>query len=220
LTATLRFQVLGRVRAWCGTEEIDVGPRKQRAVLAALLLHAGQPLSCPEIMEFVWPDTESTTVPNALYTYVHRLREALDPQRDAWARGGVVTSVFGGYVLRIEPEQVDVHRFRQLVARARQHRHAGLTDEARDLLAQAIRLWTGPPVADLSTRTRAHKSVTAVQRDLLAGAILAADTELAAAPGPYALARVAAIAARAPECEPLQVLLAQAHRRSADGFVR
>jgi DNA-binding SARP family transcriptional activator len=220
LTATLRFQVLGRVRAWCGTEEIDVGPRKQRAVLAALLLHAGQPLSCPEIMDFVWPDSESTTVPNALYTYVHRLREAIDPQRDAWARGGVVSSVFGGYVLRVDPEQVDVHRFRRLVARARQHRHAGLAGEARDQLSEAMRLWTGPPLADLSTRTRAHKSVAAVQRDLLAGAILAADTELAAAPAPQVLPRVAAIAARAPEYEPLQALLAQAHRRSAEGFVR
>jgi hypothetical protein len=90
---SLRFSLMGPVRAWRDEEEIDLGPRQQRAVLAALLLNNGIRLSNDQLIGMVWDDPTPSAV-MALRTYMYKLRKAL-PELDLKSRDS-------GYTVRAE----------------------------------------------------------------------------------------------------------------------
>jgi DNA-binding SARP family transcriptional activator len=62
----VRFRLLGPVSAWRGPAEIDLGPRKHHAVLAALLLHTGHAVSAETVLAAVWGDTSPVDGPNVV----------------------------------------------------------------------------------------------------------------------------------------------------------
>ncbi|WP_177220984.1 AfsR/SARP family transcriptional regulator [Lentzea xinjiangensis] len=84
---------MGPVRGWRDDEEINLGPRQQRAVLAALLLNNGVWLSNDQLIGMVWDDPKPSAV-MALRTYMYKIRKAL-PELD-------LRSKDGGYALRAE----------------------------------------------------------------------------------------------------------------------
>ncbi|MGI5503054.1 BTAD domain-containing putative transcriptional regulator [Lentzea sp. CA-135723] len=90
---SLRFSLMGPVRAWRDDEEIDLGPRQQRAVLAALLLNNGVRLSNDQLIGMVWDDPKPSAV-MALRTYMYKIRKAI-PELD-------LKSKDGGYTLNAE----------------------------------------------------------------------------------------------------------------------
>jgi DNA-binding SARP family transcriptional activator len=90
---SLRFSLMGPVRAWRDEEEIDLGPRQQRAVLAALLLNNGIRLSNDQLIGMVWDDPTPSAV-MALRTYMYKIRKTLP--------GLNLKSKDGGYTLRAE----------------------------------------------------------------------------------------------------------------------
>ncbi|WP_030019105.1 AfsR/SARP family transcriptional regulator [Streptomyces monomycini] len=90
---SLRFSLMGPVRAWRDEEEIGPGPRQQRAVLAALLLNNGIRLSSNQLIGMVWDDPNPSAV-MALRTYMYKIRKAL-PELDLKSRAG-------GYTVRAE----------------------------------------------------------------------------------------------------------------------
>ncbi|HEX7308415.1 AfsR/SARP family transcriptional regulator [Lentzea sp.] len=90
---SLRFSLMGPVRAWRGDEEVDAGPRQRRAVLAALLLNNGVRLSNDQLVGMVWDDPRPSAV-TALRTYVYKIRKTF-PELD-------LRSKDGGYTLRAE----------------------------------------------------------------------------------------------------------------------
>ncbi|MEV6241618.1 BTAD domain-containing putative transcriptional regulator [Lentzea sp. NPDC051838] len=90
---SLRFSLMGPVRAWRDDEEIDLGPRQQRAVLAALLLNNGIRLSNDQLIGMVWDDPTPSAV-MALRTYMYKIRKTL-PELN-------LKSKDGGYTLRAE----------------------------------------------------------------------------------------------------------------------
>lgn len=90
---SLRFSLMGPVRAWRDDEEIELGPRQQRAVLAALLLNNGIRLSNDQLIGMVWDDPTPSAV-MALRTYMYKIRKAL-PELN-------LKSKDGGYTVRAE----------------------------------------------------------------------------------------------------------------------
>lgn len=80
---SVRFTVLGPVRAWRGEQEVDVGSPQQRAVLAALLLRRGRPVMLGELLDAVWGEEPPTAAVSVVRTYVSRLRKGLEPGRDS-----------------------------------------------------------------------------------------------------------------------------------------
>jgi SARP family transcriptional regulator, regulator of embCAB operon len=90
---SLRFSLLGPVRAWRDDDEIPLGPRQQRAVLAALLLNNGKRLSHGRLIGMVWEDPPASAV-TAVRTYVYKLRK-LFPELELTVRDG-------GYTIRAE----------------------------------------------------------------------------------------------------------------------
>lgn len=190
----LRIQLLGPVRVWRDGQEVPLGPPKQRAVLALLASRAGEVVGVDHIIDALWDGDIPQTATNGVHTYVAGLRRALEPGRGRRAAGSILTSVSGGYCLRMDPEQVDATLFARRHARARRARTGGSPDEAVRRYEEALALWhgdaysgvPGPFAAVERTRLRDLR-LTAVEEwaaDMLeAGRHAEAVTELSAAVG-------------------------------------
>ena len=76
MTGSLRFEVLGPVRAWRGDVEVELGPPQQRAALAVLLLQEGTPLSPSQLVSALWSGAEPRAAVGMVRSYVSRLRQA------------------------------------------------------------------------------------------------------------------------------------------------
>jgi DNA-binding SARP family transcriptional activator/tetratricopeptide (TPR) repeat protein len=163
---SLTFQVLGRVEALRADRPVDVGHLQQRAVLAALLADANTTVSTDLLVDRVWGTQAPARARHALYSYLSRLRRVI-------AADAEITRQSGGYLLALDADAVDMHRFRRLVGEA----DAATDDEtALSLMEQAVRLWRGEPFAGLDTpwfssirdRLQAEKVTAQLRRNDLA----------------------------------------------------
>ena len=144
---TVRFGVLGPLRAELGGRTLDLGGPRQRAVLAVLLIARGRIVSAEQIMSEVWagyPSPSSTT----LYAYVSELRRTLEPERAPRTPARLLVREGPGYALRAEPATVDAERFVGLAVRGRRALDGGEPALAEELLAEALGLWRGSAYAD------------------------------------------------------------------------
>ena len=151
-----RFELLGPVRAWTGPgdgprggTEIELGPGKQRAVLAVLLLQAGTPVPTARVVDAVWGDEPPANGPNVVQKYVAGLRRALEPARSPRSPGQAIALTDGGYLLTVRPGAVDAARFDDVVRAGVAAHAAGQPDEAASMLREALDLWRGEPLAGL-----------------------------------------------------------------------
>jgi DNA-binding SARP family transcriptional activator/tetratricopeptide (TPR) repeat protein len=130
--------LLGAVEVHAAGRLLDVGPPRQRAVVAALAVDVARPVPVGTLVERVWGEAPPQRAREALYVYTGRIRGTLRDAGIALFRRG------GGYILDVAPERVDVHRFRQLVRRAGDRRCAPVARLA--LLREAVDLWRDPPL--------------------------------------------------------------------------
>ncbi len=140
--AGVQFSVLGPVRLHKQGVEEAAGQPRQCAVLASLLLRAGRPVSLSRLVEDVWGDEAPASAVGSVRTYVYRLRQALGDQGDSFVR-----LVDGGYLLHIRPDDLDLNRFKETTARAREARNSGDVTLAADLLSQSLGMWSGVALA-------------------------------------------------------------------------
>src|SRR5581483_11945857 len=116
----------------------EVPGARLRGLLAALALEPGRVVPNATLVDWIWGERPPSEAANALQRLVSRLRKAL-PE-------GLVEGQAGGYRLTVEPDAVDAVRFERLVGRAR-------TDEVGQrvrLLREALALWRGPALQDVS----------------------------------------------------------------------
>ena len=133
------YRILGPLAASVGAEEVELGPGKQRRVLARLLLSEGAPVSVDALTEAVW-GTDPPAKPRAsLQAYVSRLRRALGAEH-------AISAGPTGYAIDLDQADIDLHRAEAVVARVRD-----LSDPAEMAACsqQALQLWRGRPLADL-----------------------------------------------------------------------
>ncbi|GAA1833429.1 hypothetical protein GCM10009682_59730 [Luedemannella flava] len=141
-------RVLGPVEVWSQGRSIDLGAAKRRAVLAALAVNLGTPVSAETIIDRVWDGHAPAEARNVVYAHVSRIRRVLADATDADRVPVVLERRSGGYAIRADPDRVDMHRFHRLVDRSRA---IALADEERArLLREAMRLWRGDPLTGLS----------------------------------------------------------------------
>lgn len=146
----LTFEILGDLRALRGGEPVELGPAKQRAVLAVLLLHAGRPAPTHQIVDAVWGDEPPENGANVVQKYVAGLRRVLEPDRSPRTPGELIALTNGGYLLRLEAGVLDAERFQTGLAEASAERKAGHLAAAADTLRQALALWQGEALAGLT----------------------------------------------------------------------
>jgi DNA-binding SARP family transcriptional activator len=115
--------VLGAVLAHLGNVPVDLGTRKQRALVAALAMNHGRPVSVDALVDMLWADGAPPGVSGTLQAYIAGLRRALEPTRAARAPSTVLVTVAPGYALRVEEDQLDAAQFDRAVSRA--HRRIG-----------------------------------------------------------------------------------------------
>jgi DNA-binding SARP family transcriptional activator len=194
----VRYRLLGPLRVTRGDVAVDIGPPKQRAVLAVLLLAQGRVVSVDRLIDAVWGDDVPGSATASLQAYVSNLRRAL--------RGGAASSDVAspivrqapGYYLDVALTDVDVAEFTGRCARA-----GAAVDEARwdDALADADAanaLWHGPFLADLRDEewvAREAARVEELHRDCLDSRITAL---LALGRASAALAQAAELSAAHP----------------------
>jgi DNA-binding SARP family transcriptional activator len=144
---SLALSVLGEIAARRDGASLDLGGRKQRAVLAMLVLARGDVVPADRLVDSLWGKVQPRNGTGALHSYLSHLRKRLEPGRDARSREGLIARQGPGYVLRIEPDAVDAWQFERLLQQA-----AGLADPAAraEQLAQALGLWRGPAYADFA----------------------------------------------------------------------
>ncbi|WP_343233169.1 BTAD domain-containing putative transcriptional regulator [Streptomyces sp. SID724] len=145
----LSLQLLGPIRAWRGTEEVVLGPPKQRAVLGLLASRVNEVVGVEQVVDAVWGTDVPQTAVNGVHTYVAGLRRALEPGRDRRAAGGVVVSVGGGYLLRMEEDSIDAGVFVRAHSEARRLRAQGDLLGALAQLDTALGLWRGDAYAGI-----------------------------------------------------------------------
>ncbi len=139
------FRVLGPLEAVDGDEPIDLGPRKQRALLALLVINAGKLVSTDQIFEALWGD-DLHDKENALWVYISRLRRALEPDREQRGASSILVTRDHGYVLTTD--QVDSKRFEAIVSAQRStSSEAGAASSA---LREALDMWRGAPFEEFT----------------------------------------------------------------------
>src|SRR6185437_5968786 len=148
ISGRLRVQLLGAVRAWRDEDELCLGAPRQKVVLAVLAMRAGLGVSRDELVDAVWDDPPGNAV-NSVHIYVAGLREVLEPGRARRAPGTVLVTGGPGYLLPLEPGQVDAAVFRGHLAAARRSRTDGDLAAAAESLDAALGLWQGNPLAGI-----------------------------------------------------------------------
>ena len=141
------FRILGPLEAVAEGRVVLLRAAKQRALLAILLLHAGEPVGSGRLIEDLWAGRPPASAAKVLQTYVSQLRKALGKD--------VIVTQPAGYELRIEPGGLDLLRFEHLVTEARDAEPPA----AAQILREALALWRGPPLVDFAYEPWAHGAI-------------------------------------------------------------
>ena len=134
--------MLGPIEAGVDGRRLEIGGRKQRALLAILLLSANEPVSRACLAERLWGERPPTGAQHTLEVYVSRLRRVLEPA----AGCEVVLTRPGAYLLRTAEERIDVRCFERLAREGRCALAANAPGQAAADLRAALALWRGTPL--------------------------------------------------------------------------
>ena len=145
----MEFGILGPVEVVEGGRVVAPGPLKQRALLAILLLHVNEVVPRDRLIEDLWGERAPQTAATSLHTYVSHLRKLLEAGDGAEPR--LLLTRAPGYLLALDPDQLDLTRFERLAREGKQQLAADDPQAAADTLAQALSLWRGPPLAEFGS---------------------------------------------------------------------
>jgi DNA-binding SARP family transcriptional activator len=142
-TPSFEFGILGPLQVRRAGAEVPLGARKQRAVLALLLLEAGRVVSTDRLIEELWQGRPPPSARVTLRSYVSRLRALLRPDAEVIARAG-------GYALEAAPLHIDARRFEQFVREGEDALARGSARTAAERLRSGLALWRGGALADVA----------------------------------------------------------------------
>jgi DNA-binding SARP family transcriptional activator len=147
----MEFGVLGPVLVRRNGRDEPLGGPKQRSLLAMLLLRANEGVTRDRLIDGLWGERPPPTAAHTLDNYVSRLRKVVGDDR--------LERRPPGYVLRVEPGELDLDRFERAFRRGREALARERPHEAADSLREALALWRGSALADLQYEPFAHDAV-------------------------------------------------------------
>jgi DNA-binding SARP family transcriptional activator len=125
---------------------VPLGPPRQHALLAALVLHAGSCLSVERLVDLLWGERPPATAATIVHGSVAGLRRVLEPARERGNPARLLVTRPAGYTLEVHREQVDAFRFERLLAEGRRHLNSD-PERASRVLTEALALWRGPALS-------------------------------------------------------------------------
>jgi predicted ATPase/DNA-binding SARP family transcriptional activator len=163
----VEFRLLGRLEAVDAGRDAAPRRRKQRALLALLLVRAGETVTIDEALDALWGVRPPPTARNAVQGHVATLRKLLGRDRIATRESG--------YSLRLEEGELDLHRFERLLTDS-----AGRAPrEQAELLTEALTLFRGAPLEDFRYDDFARAEAIRIEELRLRALELKIDAELA-----------------------------------------
>jgi DNA-binding SARP family transcriptional activator len=150
-SALIEFAILGPLEARDSGEPISLAGPKQRALLTLLLLEAGRVVSLDHLVDALWAGNPPATAVASLQNFVAQLRKTLGPD--------AIETRPPGYLVRLEPEQLDLARVRRLVDEAR----ASEPVRRAELLDAALGLWRGEPLAEFRYESFAQEEIARLE---------------------------------------------------------
>src|ERR671934_888134 len=112
------FRILGPLEVDAESGPLPLGGTKQRALLAILLLNRNQVVSSDRLIDALWGEHPPETATKTLQVHISGLRKLLEPGRRSGDPQGVLRTQPPGYLMAIEPDQLDLGRFVRLRAEA------------------------------------------------------------------------------------------------------
>jgi DNA-binding SARP family transcriptional activator len=200
-------RILGPLEVHGAGGLLTLGGTQQRAVLAMLVLHLDEVVFTEFLVDGLWGDRPPATAVNIVQVYVSRLRKALQAgQEPGWAGTAVLRRRGPGYVLELDPEQLDLHRFERLAREgARELRSAPA--QAASTLREALDLWRGQPLAEFADEPFAQAEIPRLEQQRLTALEARLEADLALGRHVEAVGELQALVARLPLHEGLQGLL-------------
>jgi DNA-binding SARP family transcriptional activator len=210
VAGSLEFRILGPLEVLSDGVSIRIGGPKQRALLALLLSSANQVVSRDRLIDELLADHTPEAAEGALRVHVFRLRKVLAPHD----REPRLVARPPGYLLRVEPGELDLHTFEQLVAEGRSSLEDGDAAGAAAKLREAEALWRGRPLADLEFEPFARVEVERLEELRLAAVEDRIEAELQIGRHATLVAELETLVAEHPLRERLQTQLMLALYRS------
>ena len=172
----LEFRILGPLTVWVDGVSVPIGGPKQRALLAMLLMSANRVVSRERLSGELFPAQDVESADHALRNHVSRLRKVLRPVATDEPR---LVARPPGYLLRVEPGELDLETFERLVADARDVLGEGDPGAAAESLRAAETLWNGRPLSDLEFEAIMRVEVERLEELRLAAIEVRIEAELA-----------------------------------------
>ena len=172
----IEFRVLGPLAVRIGGRAVAAGGPKQRALLALLLLSANRVVARERLIGELFAEESVNSADHALRNHISRLRKVLGA---AGADEPRLVARAPGYLLRVEPGELDLEQFERLVGTGREALAGGDAAGAAESFRVAESLWQGRPLADLEFEPFAHVEVERLEELRLAAVEERIDAELA-----------------------------------------
>jgi DNA-binding SARP family transcriptional activator len=168
----MEFRILGPLEVVDDGRRLSLGAPRQRALLAALLLRPNEIVSTDRLIDDLWNDDPPGTASKVVQVYVSQLRKALGEDDRLLTRAP-------GYLLRVEPQELDLRRFELLFEEGRRALDAGEADRAVTAIRDALALWRGAPLADLAFEAFTQTEIARLEERKLAATIERIEADLA-----------------------------------------
>jgi DNA-binding SARP family transcriptional activator len=207
------FRILGPLEALDRGRAVKLGGGKQRALLAVFLLHRGEALTTDRLIDELWGERPPATAAKTVQVYVSRLRKALAGGEGNGSTDAIATREHG-YVLELDPDRLDAHRFERLVAEGRSELAAGRPDRAAAVLEASLSLWHGPALADLAYEPFAQREIARLDELRVAALEQLIEAQLALGAHAEVVVQLEALIAEHPFRERLRAQLMLALYRS------
>ena len=149
----MEFRILGPLEVDEDGRAIPIVGRLQRALLSILLARANQPVSTDELIDELWGEQAPASARKGLQVHVSRLRKALG------AHSARLVTRPNGYLLHVEPGELDLDRCEELADQGRNALAADDRGRAAQLLREGLALWRGPPLAEFAFESFAQAEI-------------------------------------------------------------
>lgn len=174
----MQFNLMGTLEVKRDSRTLTPTAAKPRQVLAMLAVNAGTMVSADQLIDELWPGGPPASARTTVQTYVYQLRKLLDCRFTSSRGKEVLVTCPAGYLLAVPRDDVDIFRFQRLMEAGRAALRRSDASRASDLLRDALALWRGPMLADVTRGPRLEGHSTHLEEQRMEALSLRIEADL------------------------------------------